>query len=67
MYTLFIWSTSIPDNTAQGVIDFHSKDSAVSAYRFFFDLAIQGRDKITCITLEGEQEQETLYTATFPE
>lgn len=71
MYRLFIWSTALPMHTAQGIMDFYSKESAVSAYRFYLDLAMQGRDKITCIELcpvDGNDESESaIYTATFPE
>lgn len=71
MYRLFIWSTAYPSNTAQGIMDFHSKESAVSTYRFILDIAMQGRDKITCLelyTVDGNDESdELLYSATFPE
>lgn len=69
MFTLFIWSTASLDGSAQGCVDFYDRDSAISTYRFMCDLAMQGRDKITCITLEdtASEEYQTLYTATFPE
>lgn len=71
MYRLFIWSTALAPDTNMGILDFFSKESAVSAYRFVLNLAMQGRDKITCIelyTTDGNNESdELLYSATFPE
>ena len=70
-YQLFVWSTARSDGTAQGVIDFYSRESAVKAYQFIFEIAMQGKDKITCIELyetDGNGEFDTpLYSATFPE
>lgn len=70
MYTLFIWSTHSPNGTAQGVMDFYDGDSAIRAYKFFFDLAMLGRDHITCITLEEHtqtDEYREMFSATFPD
>ena len=71
MYRLIIWSAAVARGESMGCLDFFNKESAVSAYRFMLHLAMEGRDKISCIELynmhDDENCCESLYSATFPD